>query len=179
MTVVRTVPTPDLDPPERAEIRRMLDDAFAGGFDDQDWDHALGGLHIVVSDRGELIAHGAVVQRRFLHADRSWRTGYVEAVAVHRSWRGQGFAAAVMAEAERLIDRGYDLGALSASTAGRGLYLARGWLPWQGETSVLAPTGVNRTKEDDDSTFVRLVPGGAPLTLTETLTCDWRDGDVW
>jgi aminoglycoside 2'-N-acetyltransferase I len=179
MTVVRTVPTADLDATERAGLRRMLDNAYAGDFDDEDWDHALGGLHIMVADRGDQIAHAAVVQRRFLHADRSWRGGYVEAVAVHRSWRGQGFAAAVMTEAERVIDRAYDLGALSTSTAGQGLYVARGWLRWQGPTAVLSPAGLTRTEDDDDSTYVRRVPGGAPLTLTAPLACDWRNGDVW
>lgn len=176
MSSVRTVPTADLTASERTRIRQMVDLAFAGRFDDHDWDHSLGGLHVVVTEGGEPVAHGAVVQRRFLHADRSWRCGYVEAVAVHPRWRGQGFAAAVMTEAERVIDRAYDFGALSASAAGRGLYLARGWLPWQGATSVLSPTGVIRTEEDDGSTLVRPV---AALDLTGTLTCDWREGDVW
>jgi aminoglycoside 2'-N-acetyltransferase I len=76
-------------------------------------------------------------------------------------------------------DRAYDLGALSASASGRGLYLARGWLPWQGATAVLSPTGLVRTVEDDDSTFVRVVPDGAELRPTGVLACDWRDGDVW
>ena len=49
-------------------------------------------------------------------------------------------------------------------------------MPWQGPTAVLAPGGLTRTPEDDDSTLVRPVPG---LNLTGTLTCDWREGDVW
>jgi aminoglycoside 2'-N-acetyltransferase I len=176
---VRTVPTAALDPDERMAIRRLLDLAFEGDFDDHDWDHALGGLHCVFSVREAPVAHAAVVQRRFLHDGRSWRGGYVEGVAVHPEWRGQGLAAAVMAEAERIVDRGYELGALSASEEGRGLYLARGWLPWQGGTAVLAPAGLTGTPEDDDSTYVRIVPGGAELRLTGTLACDWRGGAVW
>ena len=178
MATVRTVPTSDLTDDDRAAIRRLLDDAFAGGFDDDDWDHCLGGLHFLADGHGTPVAHAAVVQRRFLHGGRSLRGGYVEAVAVGPRWRGQGFAAAVMAEAERVIDRAYDLGALSASTAGRGLYESRGWLPWQGDTAVLAPAGLTRTPEDDDSTFVRPLPG-RPLDRTGVLACDWRDGDVW
>ena len=179
MPQTRTVHTADLTPAERSAIRDLLDRAFLGNFDDDDFDHALGGLHVLVVERGEPIAHGSVVQRRLLHGGRAWRCGYVEAVAVHPSLRGQGFAATVMTEIERIIDHGYDLGALSASHAGRGLYLHRSWLPWQGPTSVLAPGGVSRTEEDDDDTFVRVVPGGAELHLTAELTCDWRDGDVW
>jgi aminoglycoside 2'-N-acetyltransferase I len=175
----RTIHTADLTTAELSAIRGLLDLAFAGGFDDHDFDHALGGLHVLVVERGEPIAHGAVVQRQFWHADRSWRCGYVEAVAVHPSRRGQGHAATVLTELERIIDHGYDLGALSTSEDGRGLYLRRGWLPWSGPTCVLAPGGLARTEEDDDGTFVRMVAGGAELDLTGTLTCDWREGDVW
>jgi aminoglycoside 2'-N-acetyltransferase I len=176
VSTVRITPTADLRPDERTAVRALLDLAFDGHFDDHDWEHALGGLHLIVTRDGAPVAHGAVVQRRFLHDDRSLRCGYVEAVAVHPGWRGQGLAAAVMTEAERLIDGGYDFGALSASDDGRGLYLARGWVPWQGPTAVLAPGGVTRTPDDDDSTLVRPVPA---LVLTGTLTCDWREGDVW
>jgi aminoglycoside 2'-N-acetyltransferase I len=177
--VVRTVPTADLDPGERSRIRALLDLAFDGRFSDEDWDHSLGGLHFLVAEGSVPVAHAAVVQRRFLHQDHPWRCGYVEAVAVDPAHQGQGLAAAVMTAAERVIDRSYHLGALSASAAGRGLYLARGWLPWSGPTGTLSPTGPVRTSEDDDSTLVRPVPGGAPLDLALPLTCDWRDGDVW
>jgi aminoglycoside 2'-N-acetyltransferase I len=179
MATVRTVPTSDLDAGERAGLRELLDLAFAGAFDDDDWDHTLGGLHFVVAEQGMVVAHAAVVQRRFLHAGRSWRGGYVEAVAVHPRWRGQGCAAAVLTAAERVIDRAFDLGALSASAAGSGLYRSRGWLPWQGPTAVLSPSGPLRTVDDDDSVFVRVVLDGAELHLTGELTCDWREGDVW
>jgi aminoglycoside 2'-N-acetyltransferase I len=179
VTSQRTVPTADLTAAERTGIRAMLDRAFAGRFDDQDWDHSLGGSHVVVTAGAEPIAHAAVVQRRMLHAGRSWRCGYVEAVATDPAWRGQGFAAAVMAEAERIIDHAFDLGALSASAAGRGLYLRRGWLPWTGTTWALGPDGPVRTAEEDDSTFVRVVTGGPKLDRDGALTCDWRDGDVW
>ena len=40
-------------------------------------------------------------------------------------------------------------------------YLARGWLPWQGETFALTPDGRVRTPEDDDSLYVLEV--SAPL----------------
>lgn len=160
-------------------MRRLLDVAFDGEFSDEDWEHSLGGVHFMVIEEGVPVAHASVVQRRFLHDGRSLRCGYVEAVAVHPERQRRGLGAAVMSRAERVIDGGYQLGALSASGAGRALYLARGWTPWQGATAVLAPEGVVRTEEDDDSTFVREVPGGVPLRHTATLICDWRDGDVW
>ncbi|HEX5199649.1 MAG TPA: GNAT family N-acetyltransferase [Actinoplanes sp.] len=55
---------------------------------------------MLVLDGCEPIAHASVVQRRFLHAGRSWRGGYAEAVAVHPGRRGQGHAATVMTRAD-------------------------------------------------------------------------------
>ena len=178
MLPVRTAHTADLTTVERARVRDLLDRAFDGGFTDHDWEHALGGLHVLVVDGGIPVAHAAVVQRRFRHDDRTRRGGYLEAVAVHPRWRGRGLATAVLGPAERIIDHAYELGALSASAAARGLYLARGWLPWQGETWALSPSGPVRTADEDESTLVRIVPGTA-LHLTGSLACDWRDGDVW
>jgi aminoglycoside 2'-N-acetyltransferase I len=107
------------------------------------------------------------------------RTGYVEAVAVDQDRRGRGYAAAVMDEAERIIRAAYDLGGLSASHGVEGLYLSRGWLAWQGPTGVLSPSGLIRTPDDDDSTFVLPVSSTPPERRTGMLACDWRDGDVW
>ena len=110
-----------------------------GSFDDTDWDHALGGMHALVHDGGELVGHGSVVQRRFLHAGRSWRVGYVEAVAVAASVRRRGHGAAVMAALAEVVARAHDFGALSATEDGAPLYRSRGWQPWRGPLSVLSP----------------------------------------
>jgi aminoglycoside 2'-N-acetyltransferase I len=42
---------------------------------------------------------------------------------------------------------------------------------------VLAPTGPTRTPEDDGSVYV--LPISVELDFDATLSCDWRDGDVW
>lgn len=157
--------------------RRLLDDAFAGDFDDADWDHALGGLHALAWLDGELVGHGALVQRRLVHAGRALRTGYVEAVAVAVAHRRRGVASAVMDRLEDAVRGAYDLGALGATDEGAALYTARGWLCWRGPTSVLTPAGTVRTPEDDGAVLV--LPGAVTLDLDESLTCDWRDGDAW
>src|SRR6476469_1421858 len=130
----------------------MVVDAFDGGeidFTDADWEHALGGMHALIAHHGALIGHAAVVARHLLYRDSALRCGYVEAVAVHQDWRGQGLAGALMDAVEQVIRGGYQLGALSASEAGRHMYASRGWLPWRGPTSVLAPAGVTRTPAAD------------------------------
>jgi aminoglycoside 2'-N-acetyltransferase I len=175
----RVVHTAQLQGAELGQIRSLLDRAFAGRFDDADWDHALGGLHVVLSEDDQVVAHAAVVQRRLVYEGRAIRTGYVEAVAVDLLRRRRGYAAAVMDEVERIIRAAFDLGALSASEGVDTFYLSRGWLAWQGPTSVLTPAGIRRTPEDDDSTFVLPVPAKVQVEVTGALVCDWRDGDVW
>ncbi len=155
----------------------MVMEAFGGEFTDADWEHSLGGMHALISDHGAVIAHGAVVQRSLLYRDTALRCGYVEGVAVREDWRGQGLAQAVMDAVEQVLRGAYQLGALSVTEEGRRIYMARGWVPWQGPTSVLAPDGVTRTPDDDHALFV--LPVSIELDPTAEITCDWRDGDVW
>ena len=177
----RLIHTSDLDPVTREEVRRMVIEAFDGEFTDADWEHSLGGMHAMISDHGALIAHAAVVQRRLLYNGAALRCGYVEGVAVREDWRGQGLARAVMDAVEQVLRGAYQLGALSASDVARPIYMARGWVPWQGPTSVLAPAGLTRTPDDDNGLFVLPVglPDGLALDPTAEITCDWREGDVW
>lgn len=118
-----------------------------------------------------------VVRRRLWHDGRTLRAGYVEAVAVAPDRRRHGIASAVMDALEAGIRADHDLGALSASEDGAGLYAARGWVLWEGPTSVLTTEGPRRTPEDDGSVYV--LPGPVPLDPRGELTCDWRAGDVW
>jgi aminoglycoside 2'-N-acetyltransferase I len=176
----RLVHTADLDNEARDDARRMVIEAFAGGeidFTDADWEHALGGMHALIWHHGALIGHAAVVQRHLIYRNSALRCGYVEGVAVREDWRGQGLARALMDAVEQVIRGAYPLGALSASEAGRAMYTARGWLPWHGPTSVLTPDGVRRTPNDDGSIFV--LPLAFEMDTSESITCDWRDGDVW
>lgn len=173
----RLVHTADLDAETREGARQMVIDAYDGDFSDADWEHSLGGMHALVCRHGAIIAHGAVVQRRLMYRNTALRCGYVEAVAVREDWRGQGLATAVLDAVEQVIRGAYEIGALSSSDAGRPIYTARGWLPWLGTTSVLAPAGLNRTPEDDHSLFV--LPVSVEVDTTADITCDWREGDVW
>ncbi|MFF1696983.1 GNAT family N-acetyltransferase [Streptomyces sp. NPDC058257] len=175
VTTLRTAHTCDLGPTELGAARALMDEAFDGDFSDQDWDHGLGGVHALVHDEsGLLLAHGSVVQRRILHNGRSLRTGYVEAVAVRPDRRRQGLGGQVMGALERVIDRAYALGALSASDEGQRLYLARAWQEWKGAVGTLGPNGVVHMP-DEEPPLLR----GAHLDPVHELLIDWRDGDVF
>jgi aminoglycoside 2'-N-acetyltransferase I len=177
MTQVRTAHTADLDSATLTAARRLLHAVFEGDFGDDDWDHALGGMHALVQEGNELIGHASVVQRRLLHRGRALRAGYVEGVGVRANRRGRGHAAAMMQALERVIRGGYDLGALGATDAAAGFYAARGWRQWKGPTSALTPAGVVRTEGEDGAVYVLAVT--VALDVSGQLTCDWRDGDVW
>ncbi len=176
MAEVCTAHTADLDAASRRAARALLEDVFED-MTDHDWEHALGGIHALVWEEGELIGHASLIQRRLLHGGRALRTGYVEAVAVRADRRGRGHGAAMMAALERVARHAYDLGALGATGEAAAFYAARGWQLWLGPTSALTPTGIHRTEEEDGGIYV--LPLGAPLDLSGELTCDWRDGDVW
>jgi aminoglycoside 2'-N-acetyltransferase I len=176
MVAVTVAHTAQLDAATLRAAQAMLRAAFLE-FDDEDWDHALGGMHALVHDGGELVAHGSVVQRRFSHRGRAWRTGYVEAVGVAADARRRGHGATVMAALEDVIRSGYVLGALSATDAGKPLYRSRGWQLWQGPLSALTPAGPVRTPGEGGAVFV--LPVTAALDPAGELTCDWRDGPLW
>jgi aminoglycoside 2'-N-acetyltransferase I len=173
----RLVHTADLDSETRQDVCQMVTTAFAGDFTETDWEHALGGMHALIWRHGAIIAHAAVVQRRLFYRGNALRCGYVEGVAVREDCRGQGLVHALLDGVEQVVRGAYQVGALSSSVRARRLYAARGWLPWHGPTSVLAPTGPVRTPDDDGTIFV--LPVGTSLETSADLMCDWRAGDVW
>lgn len=175
---LRTAHTADLSPRDLDAVRRLCDLAF-DDMDDDDFEHALGGIHAVVDDGDELIAHGSVVMRQLAHGDRSLRTGYVEAVAVRPDRQRRGHGATVMDALERLIVGGYHIGALATSDAGMPFYISRGWTIWRGTVSVLGPNGRMRTPEEEGAVMVLEHPASPPLDRAGDLACDWRAGDVW
>jgi len=174
---LRTAHTADLDAATLQAVRHLLNEAFDGDLTDHDWEHALGGVHALVWEDGELVGHASVVQRRLLHGGRALRAGYVEGVGVRADRRGRGHGGAMMAALERVVRGAYDLGALSSTEEALAFYAARGWQLWQGPSSALTPAGIVRTADDDGGIYV--LPGAVPLDLSGELTCDWRDGDIW
>ncbi|MFD3512127.1 GNAT family N-acetyltransferase [Streptomyces sp. NPDC058657] len=177
-TTLRTVHTAHLTPAELTAIRALLDVAFDGDFADTDWDHGLGGMHALITEGGELLAHGSLVQRRVQHRESSLRTGYVEAVVVRADRRREGLGGRIMAALEEIVDRAYALGALSASDAGAALYDARGWQVWPGALAALSPVGLVPLPDEEGSTYVRPAAGRSLPDAGAALIFDWRDGDV-
>jgi aminoglycoside 2'-N-acetyltransferase I len=176
---LRVAASADLSSAELAVVRRLLDQEFGGRFSEDDWEHTVGGTHVLALDGQQLLAHAAVVDRTLVASGRALHTGYVEGVATRGDHRRRGHATLVMREADRVIERGYQLGALSDGTRIPGFYQRLGWETWQGPTFVATPRGPRRTAEEDGSVLVLRTPATGELDLTGPLTCDWRPGDVW
>ena len=159
----------------------MLDDAFAGDFSDDDWDHALGGVHVLAEVDDALVGHAAVVPRRVWLDGEERACGYVEAVAVASRARRRGVGVAVMRVIGELLAP-YDLGALAATDAGAPLYSRTGWTTWTGRLAVRASDGSVRPTPDDRGAV--MVIGDAACAAraadeTAVLTVDDRPGDAW
>jgi aminoglycoside 2'-N-acetyltransferase I len=171
--VISLVHTAHLGPHWLAEVRDLCDLAF-DDYDDETFQHALGGTHAMVRHDNVLVAHGAVVLRRLCLGDRWLRCGWIESVATHPAHRGLGYAHKVMAALETLAPA-YDLMGLCASEAGRALYESRDWIQWRGPASVLSPDGIRPTP-DEDSIYVQT---RRPVDFGGPIVCDWREGEVW
>jgi aminoglycoside 2'-N-acetyltransferase I len=169
--------TSDLEPATLAAARTLLYEVFGAELTPEDWEHSLGGIHALIWEREQLIAHAALVQRQLLYDGRALRTGYVEGVAVDGEHRRRGHGARLMTALSPLIGAGYQLGALGATEVAAPLYERLGWTRWQGPTWGLTPAGPTRTAEEDGWIYV-LQPSPA-LDPTRPLTCDYRAGDLW
>src|SRR6266511_5192019 len=90
---LRRVPTRELTASEIRAIRELLWAAFPSGdegFTEDDWQHAIGGLHFVLEFDARILAHASVVERELHVGGRAVRSGYVEAVATDAERQGRG-----------------------------------------------------------------------------------------
>jgi aminoglycoside 2'-N-acetyltransferase I len=159
------------------EIRGLLTAAFDGGFSDEDWEHTVGGRHVVVVDNGVVQTHAAVVPRVLHVADRPLRTGYVEGVATAAARRGEGLGSRAMAAASELIRSEFEMGALS--TGRHSFYARLGWERWRGPTFARHGPDAIRTEDDDDGLMVLRFGPSRGIDLGAPITCEARRGDDW
>ncbi len=178
---LRRVPTADLTPSEITIIRGLLGAAFGSDederFDDDDWDHALGGTHFLLDFDGEIVSHASVVERELHVGGRLVRTGYVEAVATAVDRQRRGFSSLVMADVTSHIRERFELGALG--TGRHHFYERLGWQPWMGPAFVRTAAGPRRTPDEEGFILVLPTTSSPPLDLAASISCDWRPGDVW
>jgi aminoglycoside 2'-N-acetyltransferase I len=178
---LRRLATDELTPGEISGIRSVLDAAFWDDeeerFSDDDWDHAVGGMHVVLDVDGTIVAHGSVVERTLEVDHRPIRAGYVEAVATAPGHQGRGHGTMVMRAIGDEIRARFELGALG--TGSHGFYERLGWETWAGPSSVRTPDGERRTRDEDGFIMILRTPSTPPIDPGAPISCEWRPGDVW
>ena len=161
----------------------VLTDLCVAAFDepwDSYWDDIGPGVHVLAEDaeRG-VVGHAAIVDRFLYPGEATLRSGYVEAVAVWPDLQGSGVGTQLMGEINRLIDEGYELGALG--TGRHSFYARLGWAIWRGPTWIRNRDGTSqRSAAEDGDIMVRVTPQTPPgLDLALPIAVDWRPGEVW
>lgn len=166
-----------LEPSFRRDLRTLLDTAFEGRFSDDDWGHALGGVHVWVTGPRGLISHASLVERVLVCDGHTLRAGYVEAVATVADQRRRGHGTTVMSRIGELIRERYDVGALATGT--HAFYETLGWERWRGTTFAHGPHGRVHTPGDDGDVMILRTPRSPSLDLYGDIVCEWRPGEVW
>lgn len=179
---IREVATAQLTAGELQALRDLLWAAFGSkhpdeGMTEADWQHGLGGIHFVAYSGGSIVGHASVVERELHVGERPLRTGYVEAVAIRVGWQRAGIGTLLMRRVNEHIARNFEIGALGTSVFG--FYTPLGWRAWRGPSSVRTAAGLSPTPDEDGYIMVLPTPSSPELDLTDPISCDWREGDVW
>jgi aminoglycoside 2'-N-acetyltransferase I len=174
---VRTLTTAEVPARQLQEIRRLLVEAFAGEFSDDDWAHTCGGWHVIVLEDGVVVAHAAAVPRRLHVGERPVPSGYVEGVATAVARQRRGLGSLVMKHLAAVIHGNFEMGALS--TDAPGFYARLGWEGWRGPTFVRQGADTVRTEDEDDGVMVLRFGPSAAIDLHASLACEARPGDDW
>lgn len=180
-TRVRALASPALTAAEIDAIRALLRRAFGDdpeeAFTEDDWNHTLGGTHLLVDLAGEVVAHAGVVEREIHVGHRQLRTGYVEAVAVSPALQRRGLGTRLMTIVNAWIGDHFDLGALG--TGVHRFYERLGWETWRGPSYVRRSDLLEPTPDDDGHIMILRTSTTPALDPVARISCEWRPGDVW
>jgi aminoglycoside 2'-N-acetyltransferase I len=178
---LRTLPTAGLTRGELDAIRALMDVAFGAdpeeAFTDEDWEHGLGGRHVVLDDGGRIVAHAALVERQIRFDGRPLRAAYVEAVATAPDRQAMGLGSMVMTRVGELIRSDFEIGVLG--TGRQSFYRRLGWRTWLGPSGVRGPEGFEPTPDDDGYLMVLETERTPALDPAAAIECDRRPGDSW
>jgi aminoglycoside 2'-N-acetyltransferase I len=179
LTSLRVVASESLVADEWQTLTDLCEAAFDEPWGDY-WQSIGPGVHVLAEEPGSgVVAHAALMARLLYPGDDMLRAGYVEAVAVRPDRQRQGLGSMVMDAIDRMIDEGFELGALG--TGSHAFYERLGWVTWQGQTWIRHADGrLERSADEDGGIMIRRTPATpAGLDLALPIAVDWRPGEVW
>ena len=177
--MIDVVDSPQMDESSRLEARRLWHAAFGDRFDDNDADHAFGGVHVLVREAGRLVGDASAVPRRLRFGDGPWRAvGYVEAVAVEPEWQRRGIGHRLMEVLQAEIAGRWPLAMLSTGRT-TAFYESLGWTQWRGLSYTLTASGSVVPDGEHGGLMVLVIDPSAEPDLDAAVTCEDRPGDAW
>jgi GNAT superfamily N-acetyltransferase len=167
--------TAALESVDREEILAVCRDAYQEGLDGYLADIGPG-VHLLGRSNGRLVAHAMFVERSLQpQSGELLRTAYVELVATHPDAQRRGHATELMKRLAVEI-QAFDIGGLSPTD--EKFYLRLGWESWRGE--LLVRTGAGMVRAGDEGLMVLRLPATPPsLSLDESISIEWRGGEIW
>ncbi len=153
-----------------------------------DYEYLKAAYHVIGRDAGVIVSHALWVDRHFsVNGAVPLATAYIEYVATEPALQGQGLASQLLRflvgfiqnkEGLKAIlhqDLNYELAALAPADSQ--FYERLGWELWQGDLYIrqndqLIPT------PDDDVMIYRLITT-PDITITDDLSAEWREGELW
>lgn len=172
---LKTVFKDELSQIERSEILALCSQAF-----EEDYAPYLetfqDSYHILARLDGRLVSHALWVTRWLqIGSGPLMRTAYVEGVATDVHHRSRGFASAVMKQLANAITD-FEIGGLSPAETS--LYTRLGWEYWEGPLFHRKDGALIRDPDDEALMILRL-PQTPTLDLTQPISVEWRQGEVW
>ena len=133
--------------------------------------------HVIGEIDDRVVSHAMSVTRWLQPGtSRPLKTAYIEAVATLPAKQGKGYATEVMRHLAADIPASYELAALSP--ADTSLYARLGWQFWRGPLSIRMPSGSDEPTPDERVMVLEL-EGRPKLDLDESLSAEWREGELW
>lgn len=173
----RRLHTSQLISSEKETLFGLLVEGFSSDFTYDDFQHTLGGMHVIAYDQQKMVGHVAIVQRNMAINDDPISVGYVEAMVVEENYRRQGIGASLMQHTNEIISACYQLGLLSASEEGQKLYRSVGWKVWKGALFEQQQRHYIRSIEEEGGVMAWSAHDN--IDFTASLYCDFRGGDQW
>lgn len=171
--------------------QQWIEDLCARAFGEEVWcdyGYLTSAFHVIGRYGDQIVAHALWTDRRLNVASHApLKTAYVEYVATEPSFQGQGLASQLLRflinaiQNERLLgtplqhDEPYQLAALAPENSD--FYQRLGWELWLGNLSIRNEGQIIDTPDDD--VMVYRLAQTPKIAVTDQLSAEWREGELW